>query len=229
MAGFSSQGPTDVDFRVKPDLVAPGVNVLSSIPRRLRGDGCFASRPARRWRRRTSRARPPSSRRPSDVGGRAGPVGDRQHGRRRCPSRRPHGGAAVTDVNVVGAGRLDVSAAVGATAGVSPVSTSFGAVPSGSGQVRTASVVLTNLSGCREDVRARDRRQVGSRRRVLAQPVQREPRGRRLGLGRRHDDGRQGRRRRCPGLADRRERRDPGGPLGAVRLPEVADVDPRRQ
>ena len=28
MAGFSSQGPTDVDFRVKPDVVAPGVNVL---------------------------------------------------------------------------------------------------------------------------------------------------------------------------------------------------------
>jgi minor extracellular serine protease Vpr len=32
MAGFSSQGPTDVDFRVKPDAVAPGVNVLSSQP-----------------------------------------------------------------------------------------------------------------------------------------------------------------------------------------------------
>jgi minor extracellular serine protease Vpr len=32
MAGFSGQGPTDVDFRIKPDVVAPGVNVLSSIP-----------------------------------------------------------------------------------------------------------------------------------------------------------------------------------------------------
>ena len=32
MAGFSSQGPTDVDFRVKPDVVAPGVNVLSLDP-----------------------------------------------------------------------------------------------------------------------------------------------------------------------------------------------------
>src|SRR6266704_3536434 len=31
-AGFSSQGPTDVDFRIKPDVMAPGVNVLSSIP-----------------------------------------------------------------------------------------------------------------------------------------------------------------------------------------------------
>lgn len=32
MAGFSSQGPSDVDYRVKPDVVAPGVNVLSSVP-----------------------------------------------------------------------------------------------------------------------------------------------------------------------------------------------------
>ncbi|HEY4751993.1 MAG TPA: S8 family serine peptidase, partial [Candidatus Limnocylindrales bacterium] len=32
MAGFSSQGPTNVDYRVKPDVTAPGVNVLSSIP-----------------------------------------------------------------------------------------------------------------------------------------------------------------------------------------------------
>ena len=32
MCSNSSQGPTDVDFRVKPDVVAPGVNVLSSIP-----------------------------------------------------------------------------------------------------------------------------------------------------------------------------------------------------
>ena len=32
MAGFSSRGPTDVDFRVKPDIAAPGVNVLSSQP-----------------------------------------------------------------------------------------------------------------------------------------------------------------------------------------------------
>ena len=43
MAGFSSQGPTDVDFRVKPDVVAPGVNVLSSVPMHLcGGNPCFA-------------------------------------------------------------------------------------------------------------------------------------------------------------------------------------------
>jgi minor extracellular serine protease Vpr len=43
MAGFSSQGPTNVDFRVKPDVVAPGVNVLSSIPHQFCGTPpCFA-------------------------------------------------------------------------------------------------------------------------------------------------------------------------------------------
>ena len=31
LADFSSEGPSDVDFRIKPDLVAPGVNVLSSV------------------------------------------------------------------------------------------------------------------------------------------------------------------------------------------------------
>ena len=32
MAGFSSEGPTDVSRLIKPDVVAPGVNVLSSVP-----------------------------------------------------------------------------------------------------------------------------------------------------------------------------------------------------
>jgi subtilisin family serine protease len=43
MAGFSSQGPTDVDFRIKPDVVAPGVSVLSSIPAAIcKAPPCFA-------------------------------------------------------------------------------------------------------------------------------------------------------------------------------------------
>jgi minor extracellular serine protease Vpr len=44
LAGFSSQGPTNVDFAVKPDLTSVGVNVLSSItcvgkPAGCPGDG----------------------------------------------------------------------------------------------------------------------------------------------------------------------------------------------
>jgi minor extracellular serine protease Vpr len=31
LAGFSSKGPTPYDFRLKPDVTAPGVNVLSSV------------------------------------------------------------------------------------------------------------------------------------------------------------------------------------------------------
>ena len=45
MAGFSSQGPVDVSYRVKPDVVAPGVNVLSSIPMSYCNnhlEGCWA-------------------------------------------------------------------------------------------------------------------------------------------------------------------------------------------
>ena len=65
MAAFSSQGPTDVDFRVKPDVVAPGVNVLSSIPLSFCGGASvlgiyarhFNGDPASR-RLRRSRARP---------------------------------------------------------------------------------------------------------------------------------------------------------------------------
>ena len=41
-ADFSSQGPTDVDFRVKPDVMAPGLNVLSSVPGDCGAIGCWA-------------------------------------------------------------------------------------------------------------------------------------------------------------------------------------------
>src|SRR6266404_4929581 len=40
LAGFSSQGPTNVDFAVKPDVTSVGVNVLSSITCVGKPDGC---------------------------------------------------------------------------------------------------------------------------------------------------------------------------------------------
>jgi minor extracellular serine protease Vpr len=40
LAGSSSQGPTAVDFAVKPDLTSVGVNVLSSITCVGKGEGC---------------------------------------------------------------------------------------------------------------------------------------------------------------------------------------------
>jgi minor extracellular serine protease Vpr len=40
LAGFSGQGPTNVDFAVKPDVTSVGVNVLSSITCVGKGPGC---------------------------------------------------------------------------------------------------------------------------------------------------------------------------------------------
>ena len=49
------------------------------------------------------------------------------------------------DVNVIGAGRENLLAAVGARLALDPVSVSFGAVPSGSGQSRSVAVTVTSL------------------------------------------------------------------------------------
>lgn len=147
MAGFSSQGPTDVDFRVKPDVVAPGVNVLSSIPQAYCAlPPCFA------FFQGTSMATP-------HLAGSAAVV-RQQHANwsaaevrsavvntaTRGVLRNASTGALQNNVNINGAGRENLLAAVGATVGIDPVSLSFGAVPSGSGQTRQMSVTLSNLS-----------------------------------------------------------------------------------
>ena len=57
------------------------------------------------------------------------------------------GKTAVTDPNIVGAGRDDLAHAVAAKVALAPVSVSFGSVPSISGQTRSVDVVLSDLSG----------------------------------------------------------------------------------
>jgi uncharacterized protein YfaS (alpha-2-macroglobulin family) len=52
----------------------------------------------------------------------------------------------VTDANLVGTGRENLQAAVKASVALDPVSVSFGAVPSGSGQSLRANVTLTNIT-----------------------------------------------------------------------------------
>lgn len=146
MADFSSQGPTDVDFRVKPDVVAPGDNVLSAIPLRYcNGDPCFA------FFGGTSMATP-------HLAG-AAAILRQQHPdwpawaiRSAIVNTADVGvltkwNAPATldlDVNTTGAGRLNLEAAAGAVALLDPVSVSFGAVPAGSGQTRTFTVTLLN-------------------------------------------------------------------------------------
>jgi minor extracellular serine protease Vpr len=147
MAGFSSQGPTDVDFRIKPDVVAPGVNVLSSIPHAYcAAPPCFA------FFQGTSMATP-------HLAGSAAIVRQQQPGwsaamvrsaivntAQRGVLRDFQTGALQDDVNINGAGRENLLLAVNAKVALDPVSVSFGAVPSGSGLARQASVTLTNLT-----------------------------------------------------------------------------------
>jgi uncharacterized membrane protein len=56
------------------------------------------------------------------------------------------------DVNTVGAGMLNLEAAVNAQVAVGPVSTSFGKIPHGSGQTAMADVSLSSLTGSSMDV-----------------------------------------------------------------------------
>lgn len=148
MAGFSSQGPTDVDFRVKPDVVAPGVNVLSAQPA-----GACAAPPCWAFFQGTSMATP-------HLAGSAAVV-RQQHPtwsaaqvRSAIVNTADQGvlknfqtALTETDFNVTGAGRENLLSAVNARVAIEPVSVSFGAVPSGSGQTKTFDVLLTNISG----------------------------------------------------------------------------------
>ena len=148
MAGFSSQGPTDVDFRVKPDVVAPGVNVLSSIPAAF-----CTTPPCWAFFQGTSMATP-------HLAGSAAVV-RQQHPTWSAAAVRSavvntadqdvlktyQTASPQSDVNVIGAGRENLLAAVGARVALDPVSVSFGAVPSGSGQSRSVAVTVTSLGG----------------------------------------------------------------------------------
>ena len=148
MASFSSQGPTDVDFRVKPDVVAPGANVLSSIPQAFcAAPPCFA------FFSGTSMATP-------HLAGSAAivlqlhPTWSAADVRSAIVNTADRGvlrsyltAALQNNVNINGAGRENLLAAVSAKVALDPVSLSFGAAPSGSGQTRRMTVTLTNLSG----------------------------------------------------------------------------------
>jgi subtilisin family serine protease len=157
-AGFSSEGPTDVDFRVKPDVMAPGVNVLSSQP----ATACAAP-PCWAFFQGTSMATP-------HLAGSAAVLWS-QHptwtsaevrsaivnmADQNVITSHVDGTTIVKNVNIVGAGRENLLAATNAKVALDPVSVSFGSVPSGSGQTRTATVQLTNLGGSATGVSVTD-------------------------------------------------------------------------
>jgi subtilisin family serine protease len=148
MAGFSSQGPTDVDFRVKPDVVAPGVNVLSSVPHTAcAAPPCFA------FFQGTSMATPHLAGSAAVVLGQH-PTWSAAQVRSAIVNTAEQGvlknfntAGPENDVNVIGTGRENLDNAVRAKVALDPVSVSFGAVPSGSGQTNTATVQLSLNAG----------------------------------------------------------------------------------
>jgi subtilisin family serine protease len=152
IAGFSSWGPTHGDMLIKPDVVAPGADVISAQPSwacdepELSTVGCWA------FLGGTSMATPHLAGAAAVVRGahpgwtaaqvRSAVVNTAQQNL----LRHPETDAVTNDALIVGAGLVDVHAAVEAVAGLDPVSRSFGSVPSRSGADRSATIVLTNIS-----------------------------------------------------------------------------------
>jgi minor extracellular serine protease Vpr len=160
MAGFSSQGPTNVDFLVKPDVVAPGVNVLSSIPlNSATGTSPVCTNPAPATNGCWAFFQGTSMATPHLAGSAAVVIG--RHGSWSAPEvrsaivntaaqdvlKRSVGSGLEADPNVIGSGLENLAAAVDAHLALDPVSASWGAVPSGSGQTKSVGVTVTNLTG----------------------------------------------------------------------------------
>ena len=147
-SSFSSEGPTDVDFRVKPDITAPGQHVISATPVSFcEGAPCWAlfdgtsfSAPQLAGAAAVVKAAHPSW---GTAAIRSAIVNTAAQGQ----ITEDDGSTVVTDPNIVGSGLLDLDAAVNATVAIEPVSVSFGAVPSGTGAGLSMPVRVTNLTG----------------------------------------------------------------------------------
>jgi minor extracellular serine protease Vpr len=135
-SSFSSQGPTDVDFRIKPDVMAPGENVLSSIPAAFCETApCFA------FFNGTSMATPHLAGSAAVVRA-AHPDWEAWEVRSAIVNTADQsvikaasdGTTIVTDPNIIGTGRENLLKAVAPEVALDPVSVSFGAVPSMSGR-----------------------------------------------------------------------------------------------
>ncbi len=152
LANFSSWGPTAVTYRVKPDVVAPGVNVLSSFPAQYCDDDDAASCWA--FLSGTSMAAPHLAGMAAVVR-QAHPDWEAWTVRsaivntadRDGVTRTPDPTSPDTDVQHVGSGLADLEQAVSAQLALSTPSLSFGAIPSGSGAMRSQMLTVTNLTG----------------------------------------------------------------------------------
>ena len=135
VASFSAAGPTALSLRAKPDVAAPGVDILSSVPGgwdemsgtsmaapHVAGAAALLLQTHPDWTPATVKAA---------LVGTARPVADGQDGQ--APATR------------VGAGLVDVRAALEPQLVAAPTAVSFGLL--GTGTVATATVELTDVAG----------------------------------------------------------------------------------
>jgi len=153
LAGFSSQGPTNVDLAIKPDVTSVGVNVLSSITCVGKGPGCPGDGSGWAFFQGTSMSTP-------HIAGSAAVLKDLH------PTWSPAQikselvnradlviKDAVTGTHDVGptaqgAGRENLSVAADGTTWVDPVSASFGKVTVG--HPTSLTITLSNPTGTDE-------------------------------------------------------------------------------
>ena len=137
LAGFSSQGPTNVDLAVKPDLTSVGVNVLSSITCVGKSDTCPGDGSGWAFFSGTSMSTP-------HIAGSAAVLRDLHNdwspaqiksalvNRADLVVKDAKTGIHDIGPTAQGAGRENLSVAADGTTWLSPVSASFGKVPTGS-------------------------------------------------------------------------------------------------
>lgn len=158
MASFSSWGPTPGTALVKPDVVAPGGNILSAAPAwacdaEVDTKGCWA------FNSGTSMATPHVAGIAAVVRGehpdwtapqvRSAVVNTAQQDIVRIPEEAAEGvltEVVTNDAFIVGAGLADAEAAVQVPVALEPVSLSFGSLSSGAGRTLSKSMTITNTT-----------------------------------------------------------------------------------
>jgi minor extracellular serine protease Vpr len=153
LAGFSSQGPTNVDFAVKPDLTSVGVNVLSSITCVGKPAGCPGDGSGWAFFSGTSMSTP-------HIAGSAAVLKNLHSDWSPAQIKSAlvnHADLVVRDAatglhdigpTAQGAGRENLSVAADATSWMDPVSASFGRVTIG--HPTSVTITLSNPTGSDE-------------------------------------------------------------------------------